>query len=347
MSVNKKVAFIIPAYNAAKNIPACLNSILSQSYRNLAVYVVDDGSGDETVSVVSSFAERDNRVHLISIENSGPAIARNEGLKLVGRDADYIMFSDADDELLPDAVEKLVNLADDSGAQLVFAGFLISNPDGTENTYSEPSAFYSGETFAAAFGNLYKANLLNQVWAKLFSSELIFGNGLSFQDYRWGEDRLFIFDCIEHASSFSVLSDCVYKYIMHPGESLISGFYDKKADVCVFADQRAQFLCKKFSISDDGFFRYMFSKSIYSCLANLFSPSCHLTKSEKKDYVRSVINNPDIIARCKGASGGAAVKTLIFIMSTGNVSLNLLSARLVAFLGNALPGVFQKIKHKK
>ena len=343
----KKVAVIIPAYNAEKYLEKNLKSILGQTYRNISVFIVNDGSSDATAQIISSMVEKDGRLTLITVPNGGPAKARNVGLQAAQGKADYILFSDADDELLPDSVERSVAAAEASGADLVLSGFTIMNRDGTGDNYCEPSAVYSPENFGDSFADLYKANLLNQVWAKLFSAGLIYSNNITFPDYRWGEDRLFVFDCIEKAGIIAVDNYCGYRYIMHPGESLITGFYDKKATVCALADIRAAQLCEKYGIEDDGYFRYMFAKSIFSCMTNLFSKNCHLSRNEKIDYVNYIIQNDYIIDRCSGASGGLPIKIVVKIMSTRSSALNMMAAHGAAFVGNALPGLFQKIKHKK
>ena len=346
MQEHSKLAVIMPAYNAEKYIEKAVSSILAQSFSDLTVTVVNDGSTDGTEECVSRLAEKDSRVHLLNVENGGPAKARNAGLEAVRGCCNYIMFADADDELLPDAVEKAISAAE-SGSDLVFFGFTIVNPDGTRNDYFEPDAVLPSGEIGDTFTNLYKANLLNQVWAKLFRASLIYDNGIDFQDYRWGEDRLFIFDCLEKASSISVLSYCGYLYMMHTGSSLITGFYDKKATVCALADIRAQELCNKFGVTDDRFFRYMFAKSIFSCMTNLFSDNCRLNREEKRAYIEHIISNDYIQERCSNTAGGLPVRIITAIMRTRNISLNMFAARFASFAGRAFPKLFQMIKHKK
>ena len=346
MQKNPEIAIIIPAYNAEKYIEKALQSILGQSYADIEITVVDDGSTDNTAALVADIAAKDHRVKLLSIANGGPANARNKGLEAVKGTADYIAFCDADDELLPDALEKALAAAE-SGSDMVLFGFTIINPDGSRNDYFEPDGVYTSNNLGTALADLYKANLLNQVWAKLFRAELIYNNNITFQNYRWGEDRLFIFDCVEHSEQISVISYCGYHYLMYNSSSLITGFYDKKATVCAIADIRAQELCAKYGVTDDSYFRYMFAKSIISCMTNMFSPTCHMSRSEKRSYIKYIITNDYIQERCRCSSGGAAVKVLTGIMRTRNISLNMFAARAVAAAGKISPKLFQLIKHKK
>lgn len=347
MSTNAapKVAVIMPAYNASEFIEASVRSILEQSCRDIQVIVVNDGSRDDTAAILERIAAEDSRLCAVSIENSGPAMARNHGLGLVPPGTEYIMFADSDDELRIDAIDYALGHAD--GADLVLLGFKIRNADGSEAEYFEPEQMLHDSDMHGALGRLYKANLLNQVWAKLFKAELILANSIRFPDYRWGEDRLFIYDCMEKANAIKVLPDCVYSYIMHPGESLITKFYDRKFAVCLESDQRMQALCRRFGISDDGDFRYMFAKSIFSCITTLFAKNCPLSEKEKRQQIKTIISDHQVKERCKNAFGGAAVKGLCAVMQSGSVPLNYAAFKFVAWTGEALPAVFTRLKHKK
>ena len=342
-----RVAIIMPAYNASEYIEASVRSILSQDFRDIELIVINDGSKDNTAQVLERLAAEDGRLRPITVENGGPAMARNRGLDLVNPGTEYIMFADSDDELLPGAISRAVNAAQEQQAELVLMAFTIHNADGSQALYSEPEQFLHQEDIGKALGRLYKANLLNQVWAKLFSAKLIRDNHIRFPDYRWGEDRLFIYDCLEQADAIAVLPESAYRYIMHPGESLITRYYDKKFEVCLLSDKRMQSLCRRFDIKEDGDFRYMFAKSIFSCLTTLFAPTCTLSKAEKRQVISQVISDPHVKERCRNSFGGAAVKGLCAVIASGNVSLNYIAFKFVAWTGAVLPKFFTKLKHRK
>ena len=95
VKMNSKISVIIPAYNAEKTIERCLNSVTEQSYTNLEIIVVDDGSKDRTLSILNAAAKNDRRIKVISKKNGGAASARNQGLKIVS--GEFITFLDADD----------------------------------------------------------------------------------------------------------------------------------------------------------------------------------------------------------------------------------------------------------
>ena len=351
MSDNRKkphISVIMPAYNAGKYLEGSVGSIIRQTYDNFSLLIIDDGSADNTGAVISKLSEKDGRVKGITVQNGGPANARNKGLDIVlaDEDTEYVMFADADDEYLSDAFEKAVAAADkDTG--IVFMGFTIVNPDGTMNDYCEPDGVYTTGTLGNVFHKLYTANLLNQVWGKLFSAEMLREKKFRFPDYRWGEDRLFIYDCLEASSKIAVLSYCGYLYKMYNASSLISGYYDFKPEVCKISDRRVIELCRLFNESDEADCRYMFLKSVFSCLTNVYSPSCKLSRAEKREYAKKILNDEYILNRIKGTGGGTAAKILSVVMSTKNVSLNLLTAKIMTDMSASAPLLFQKIKHKK
>ncbi len=340
-----RAAVVIPAWNAASTIEHTVRSILSQTMGNLLVIAVDDGSTDETAAILARLQCEDGRVLPVSVPNGGPAKARNIGLEHVPTGTEYILFSDADDLLAPDALAYAIENAGD--ADLVLMGFSILNPDGSEAKYFEPAARYTSDTIGEHLGRLYKANLLNQVWGKLFRAGLVLENNIRFQDYRWGEDRLFVFDCLERAGTVAVLPECKYQYIMYPGESLITRYYDKKLEVCCLADSRMDALCRRFGVMDERDFRYMFMKSVFSCLTTLFSPKCTLTAAQKQAEIRRAVENEQVQARSRDVFGGAAVQTLCAVMHTKNVPLNYAVFWFVARAGALAPALFTKLKHKK
>ena len=340
-----KVSVIMPAYNSEKYIERSIKSVLSQTHSELELIVVDDGSTDRTPAILRRLSSGDSRLHVVRTENHGPAEARNVALNQIAEDTDFVTFIDADDELLPDALSYALEPAD-SGADLILFGFSIVEADGKEREYHEFDCLVRMQDMRTAFPRLYKANLLNQVWAKLYSTPLLREMELRFKDYLWGEDRLFVFDYLERSSLIAVRSECKYRYIMHNGESLISKFYPKKFTVCIEADIRAQELCRKFGIADDADLRYMFAKSVFSCITTLFTPSCTLSEEGKLIYIKEIRSNPRVQQRCRDTAGGLPANTLCRILRTGSPRQIMNTFKLVARVGEHAPDLFMKLKHR-
>ncbi len=103
--MNAKVSIIVPIYNIEKYLPSCLNSIIGQTYQDLEIILIDDGSTDNSGKIANDFAKKDHRIKVIHQKNAGQSAARNTGLaKATGK---YISFIDADDEIAPNFIESL------------------------------------------------------------------------------------------------------------------------------------------------------------------------------------------------------------------------------------------------
>ena len=343
--MSEKITLIMPAYNAAPYIERSVGSVLEQRHRDLELIVVDDGSTDDTAARLAAMAAADPRLRPMTVPNGGPAMARNRALDAMSPDTDYVMFIDADDLLLPDAADYALSAARE-GADLVVFGFSILEIGGGKRDYCQPQQRLDRQSLGAALPRLYRANLLNQVWGKLFRAELIVREGLRFPDYRWGEDRLFLFRAMAVAERLTVLPECKYQYMMHEGESLITRYYDRKFEVCLEVDRQMEALADQLGVTVDADLRYMFLKSVFSCLTTLYAPNCTLTAAEKRAAAAAVMAEPRVRERSRGASGGLPVAALGAVLRSGSPSLALAAFRTVALVGEKAPALFMSLKHR-
>ncbi len=118
---DRKVSLIIPVYNTVNYLRRCLESAVSQTYKNMEIICVDDGSTDGSEKIVDEFAARDRRVVVVHQVNRGESHARNTGLRIAS--GDYIGFMDCDDWIEPDMYETLVRALEEAEADMAIAGF--------------------------------------------------------------------------------------------------------------------------------------------------------------------------------------------------------------------------------
>ena len=123
----KLVSVIIPAYNIEDYIGRCLDSIISQTYKNLEIIVVDDGSRDYTGEILDNYAKKDRRIKVIHKENGGVSSARNKGIEAA--EGDYIGFIDGDDLIEPEMYKTLVDLLEEENADIAHCGYQMVFPD--------------------------------------------------------------------------------------------------------------------------------------------------------------------------------------------------------------------------
>jgi len=116
--LQKKVSIIITVYNMEKYIKKCLDSVVNQTYSNIEIILINDGSTDNSEKIIKSYEKEYNNIKVISQVNSGPAIAKNVGLD--NANGEYIMILDADDWIENNFIEKLMLIAEENDSDIVF-----------------------------------------------------------------------------------------------------------------------------------------------------------------------------------------------------------------------------------
>ncbi len=228
------VSIIVPIYNAQDHIARCVESIRRQTYPNLEILLLNDGSQDVSLEVCKMYANVDPRIVLIDKANSGVAATRNMGLREAR--GKYLQFVDADDTIQPYATELLVQRAEESGADLVIAhynritpprpraeddprperltkvqtyGFLMEGPMTKEEfaagLMQEPASFYYGV-----------------MWNKLYRADIVRAHDdiICAEDMDWSEDLYFNLSYIRYAEKFYALSTPIYNYFNTPGSAV-------------------------------------------------------------------------------------------------------------------------------
>ena len=122
------ISIIIPVYNVEDYLRACINSALKQSFDDIEIIIIDDGSTDSTGAIIDEYAFSDSRIKVIHKKNEGVSIARKRGLEQAN--GKYILYLDGDDYLEPDAIERLYNRASETEADWVVGDYYICYPDG-------------------------------------------------------------------------------------------------------------------------------------------------------------------------------------------------------------------------
>ena len=215
------VSILIPAYNAAAYLPQCLDSILKQTYRDLQVVIVDDGSKDNTLEVCRECAEKDARIEVYNQENQGVAATRNHLLDKVK--GDYVLFVDADDWIEPDMVEYMTSLAVDYKSDMVMCDRVI-NDEKPSDRESEINILQKEE---AIRDFLYQDYFVGSLWNKLLSSSLLhnerFHRGISY-----GEDALFCWGALQKVNNVVVCNKQLYHYRMNENSISHQSFGEKK-----------------------------------------------------------------------------------------------------------------------
>lgn len=180
------VSIIIPVYNAEKNLRRCLDSVVNQTYRDIEIIIVDDGSTDGSGAICDEFALKDSRFHVIHQKNGGVSVARQTGLDAIR--GEYFIFADADDWVDAQMVEELYFYAVNSNADVVICDFYIETKMGWE--YS--SQFFPINTTNNDLIKKILGSLHGSCWNKLIRTDCIKQVTFSPSDLSFCEDELFI-----------------------------------------------------------------------------------------------------------------------------------------------------------
>lgn len=218
------VSIIIPVYNVEKYLDECVESVVSQTYRDIEVILVDDGSSDTSGELCDAWAERDARIRVIHKENGGLSDARNVGIDAsVG---DYIFFVDSDDSVAPAAIERILFEAERATAEICSCGIENRYEDGRRVTHRVPPL--NGDS-ALFLRNLYRDTRVPvSVWNKLYRREI--WDGIRFPVGKLCEDAFTTFKLIDRAKRLVQISDTLYYYRIRSGSIMTSAFRPARMD---------------------------------------------------------------------------------------------------------------------
>lgn len=212
-----KISIIVPVYNTYEYLPRCLQSICDQTYKNIEVICVDDGSADGSEKIVDKFAEDNSNFIVIHQENQGESAARNKGLECAT--GEYITFVDCDDWLEPDMYMQMIQKMEKYQLQLVAVGFFEEYDDHTKipaNTYNvEDTVFDRAKLFEYVYiRDRYRA-VTSYLWCKLFKRELFYDNGkmIRFDEkIRFGADLMIFIQCASKVKRAMYINRPFYHY---------------------------------------------------------------------------------------------------------------------------------------
>lgn len=202
------ISIIVPVYNSEKTLQRCLDSLLMQTYRDLEIIIINDGSNDNSDYICNNYADKDSRIRYQNRPNGGVSAARNFGLDMAR--GDYIAFVDSDDYLEHDMYQKMSVEAAAKDADMVFVKYKVFGGDDSYNKQED------NLTDAVINKNLRwfilsERNVMGVVWRTFFKKRAI-GNLRFNENIKEAEDLCFMLECLAKANNVSVIDEYLYNY---------------------------------------------------------------------------------------------------------------------------------------
>lgn len=232
------ISVVVPVFNGERYISECIESILEQSYMNLELILVDDGSTDETVQILRKYEKQDKRVVVIQQKNSGVSMARNKALEVA--QGDYVCFVDSDDYIDRGYISYYVNLLIKYGGEIALTPQPYKfNADNRLIKYtSEDDSVEEISGDEAAIEMLYYKFAIGP-WNKMIARELIEKYRIRFDEsLRFGEGFNFSVDCFQRARKVVVGSQKLYNYRVDNPNSVMTKFSVEMIDGSLAAQER-------------------------------------------------------------------------------------------------------------
>ena len=224
-----KVSIIVPVYNAEKTIGRCINSIVTQSYKDFELLLLDDGSEDSSPQMCDDFAKMDMRIQVLHKENSGVSDTRNQGIAMAR--GEYLQFIDSDDWITPDATEFFMRTMTEYKCDMVIADFyrvigdrvaqkgdiekdgMMDRTSYASNMMQKPANFYYG----VLWNKFYKKSIIEKYDIKMDTA------------VSWCEDFMFNMEYVRHINTVYALKIPVYYYVKTKDSLVSQGLSMKKA----------------------------------------------------------------------------------------------------------------------
>lgn len=214
-----KVSVIIPLYNKERYIRRCLDSVLGQTYKDLEVVVINDGSTDKSLAEANSF--QDSRLRILDVPNGGVSRARNLGIEQAT--GDYLLFVDSDDYISPTYIEHLVSALPHGKCDMLMFGITKVFPDGRQEEITMPLS-KDEDDFYAHYMQIQNEHegICGYVCSRMMRRSFLVENIIRFNpNIRLAEDVDFYLNCFEHNPRLAFTEETGYYYIQEADNSLI------------------------------------------------------------------------------------------------------------------------------
>lgn len=203
------ISVIVPVYKVEEYLNRCVDSILNQTYENIELILVDDGSPDNCGKICDDYAAKDDRVKVIHKQNGGVSTARNEGIKAAC--GEYITFVDSDDYVTSEHFLEFLN-TDSNNIDLIVTSFLVKDLNGTYKVESNGAEFTLDKLETEDYQKLFDSSMC-YVWNKFYKKSIVDLHNIRFvENVPFGEDTIFVYTYLKKVNKVRFTTACTYFY---------------------------------------------------------------------------------------------------------------------------------------
>ena len=304
--INEKVSVVVPIYKVEEYLVRCIDSILKQTYKNLEVILVNDGSPDNCGQMIEKYKEKDHRVITVHKENGGLSDARNEGMKYVT--GSLTMFVDSDDWLDETMIETMVNKLNENAADIVQSAFFYAYDDKLLlDAYSsddyKPPELLDNDTLM--FELVKNKKIKNFAWGKLYKTKIIkeipFKKGVLFEDVFWAHQVM------HHVNRYVILEQPFYYYFQRD-DSIVGTFTPNHLDLIKGMKERHDFLKQYYP----NLVNKSYEQILETCLVQYHLLLINKEKKHKKEIRNYIKKNFKAFKRATNKNRRLKIKLYLF-----------------------------------
>lgn len=236
------ISVIVPIYKVEEYLDRCVESLVNQTYKNLEIILVDDGSPDGCPHKCEDWARKDSRIKVIHKENGGLSDARNAGMKIAS--GGYISFIDSDDYISLDFFETLLSVMEKENSDIVECSVVKFYEDGRFEEYSDDLAVTTFETESALSGLISENPFHQHVWNKLYKTQLV--KDIPYAVGKLNEDEFWTYQVFGRAKKVSKINKTMYYYFQRSSSIMGENYSIRRLDALEGKTNRQKYIQKEY-----------------------------------------------------------------------------------------------------
>ncbi len=348
--MENKVSIIVPIYNVENFLEKSINSLINQTYYDIEIILIDDGSTDRSSKIIDEYAIKDSRIIAIHKKNTGVSDTRNVGLSKVS--GKYITFIDADDYVEKDYIEEVMKvLKKYKNLDLVNVGFFSETIKESTEIFYDEKLYETRERFLDDFINLWDHSMLYNIWNKIYLKSIIEDNNIKFKNQYFGEDIEFNKEYFKYVNRVYNIRKCYYHYIRERKGAATNKYNSDIFEIRLKEYSEFNRYFEEMGIKKEDYIEFSSRRYIertFGCVQNVFIKDCKKNFKEKYKYIESIIKN-EVTRECLNymIPKSKKIKIMLIPYKYNLILLTMLMGKIFNIVKEKCPDLFNKMKNKR